>query len=92
MTRTARTATIATLATLVAVAAIIAADFTPPAAAQSEEETTGRIVARRLNDGRVEFGWQPSGGERILPPSRYCPVDAAIDVWLRSTEIDVGGG
>lgn len=52
----------------------------------------GRINARLRADGRIEFAFTPSGGERILPPSRYFPVDAAIDVWLRSTEIDVGGG
>ena len=52
----------------------------------------GRINARLRADGRIEFAFTPSGGERILPPSRYFPVDAAIDVWLRSTEIDVGSG
>ena len=52
----------------------------------------GRINARLLADGRIEFAFTPSGGERILPPSRYFPTSAAIDVWLRSTEIDVGGG
>ena len=52
----------------------------------------GRINAHLRADGRIEFAFTPSGGERILPPSRYFPVDAAIDVWLRSTEIDVGGG
>ena len=89
MTRTIlRSAAVASIAALAA----IAADLTPLASAQSDDETAGRIVARRFDDGRVEFGWQPSGGERILPPSRYFPVDAAIDVWLRSTEIDVGGG
>lgn len=50
----------------------------------------GRINARLRADGRIEFAFTPSGGERILPPSRYFPVDAAIDVWLCSTEIDVG--
>ena len=52
----------------------------------------GRINARLLADGRIEFAFTPTGGERILPPSRYFPTNAAIDVWLRSTEIDVGGG
>ena len=52
----------------------------------------GRINARLLADGRIEFAFTPRGGERILPPSRYFPTNAAIDVWLRSTEIDVGGG
>ena len=90
MTRTAR-ATIAALTALAAVAAIIAADFTPPASAQSDDETAGRIVARLLDDGRVEFGWQPTGGERVLPRSRYFPTDATVDRWLRSSPVEVGG-
>ncbi len=51
----------------------------------------GRINARLRADGRIEFAFTPTGGERILPPGRYFPTSAAIDVWLRSTEIDVGG-
>ena len=90
MTRTARRAAIAALTALAAVAAIIAADFTAPAAAQSEE-TTGRIVARLLDDGRVEFGWQPTGAARVLPRQRYFPADATVDRWLRSSPVEVGG-
>ena len=56
MTRTTRRAAVAALAALAAFAAIVAADLTPPASAQSDDETTGRIVARLLDDGRVEFG------------------------------------
>ena len=52
----------------------------------------GRINARLLDDGRIEFAFTPTGGERILPPSRYFPVSAAVDRWLRSTEIEPGGG
>ena len=91
MTRTARRAAAAALAALAAVAAILAADLTPPAAAQSEDETTGRIVARRLDDGRVEFGWQPSGAARVLPRQRYFPANATVDRWLRSSPVEVGG-
>ena len=91
MPRTARSAALAALAALAAVAAILAADLTPPAAAQSEDETTGRIVARLLEDGRVEFGWQPADGERVLPRQRYFPPDATIDRWLRSSPVGVGG-
>ena len=48
---------------LTAIAAIIAADFPSTISAQSDEtETAGRIVARRLVEGRTEFGWQPTGG------------------------------
>ena len=83
MTRTARHAAVAALAALAAVAAIIAADFTAPASAQSEERT-GQIVARRLADGRVEFGWQPTiegekAGARVLPRQRNFPTDATVD-------------
>ena len=102
MTRTLRSAALAALTALAALAAILAADLTQPAAAQSEDETTGRIVARRLATGRVEFGWQPSAegrdvGARVLPRHRYFPApadaeaDAEIDKWLRSSPVEVGG-
>ena len=48
----------------------------------------GRISARRLADGRIEFGFTPTGGERILPSIRYFPAGAAVDRWLRSSEIE----
>ena len=51
----------------------------------------GRINARLLADGRIEFAFTPSGGERILPQSRYFPVGAVVDRWLRSTVIELGG-
>ena len=93
MTRIARHIAVASLAALAAVAALLAADLTPPASAQSEDETTGRIVARRLANGRVEFGWQTPSGERVLPQSRYfpAPADATVDRWLRSSPVEVGG-
>ena len=52
----------------------------------------GRIEARRRADGRIEFAFTPTGGERILPPSRYFSVSPTTDRWLRSTEIEVSGG
>ena len=52
----------------------------------------GRIVARRLSDGRTEFGWLPAGsGERVLPRLRYAPADAEVGRWLRSSPVEVGG-
>ena len=50
----------------------------------------GRINARLSGDGRIEFAFTPTGGERILPRSRYFPVNATADRWLRSTLIEVG--
>ena len=90
MTRTVRSAAIAALTALAAIAAIIAADFTVPISAQSGD-TTGRIVARLLDDGRVEFGWQPSGGERVLPTQRYFPATIDHNRWLRSSPVEVDG-
>ena len=95
-THTAHRAALAALAALAAVAAIIAADLTVPVSAQSEDERTGQIVARRLDDGRVEFGWQPTiegekAGARVLPRQRYFPADATADRWLRSSPVEVGG-
>ena len=78
------------IAALAAIVAIIAAGFTAPASAQSEE-ATGRIVARLLDDGRVEFGWQPAGGERVLPRARYFPAGADVGRWLNSSSVEVGG-
>ncbi len=51
----------------------------------------GRIVARRLDDGRTEFGYHPQGGERILPDARYFPADATVGAWLNSSPIIVDG-
>ena len=61
-----------------------------PAEAQSDEQT-GRIVARRLDDGRTEFGWQPAGGVRVLPSARYFPPNAQVGRWLNSSPVAVGG-
>ena len=72
------------------VAGAVALDL-PSAAAQSDDEQTGRIVAQRLEDGRTEFGWQPAGGERILPRARYFPADAQVDRWLNSSPVEVDG-
>ena len=72
------------------VAGAIALDL-PSAAAQSDDEQAGRIVARRLDDGRTEFGWQPAGTARVLPSLRYFPADAQVDRWLNSSPVEVEG-
>ena len=54
-----------------------------------EGDNLGRITAMRHDDGRVEFGFIPTGGERILPRSRFFPVDARVNRWLRSSVINV---
>ena len=52
----------------------------------------GRINARLGADGRIEFGFTPTGGERILPRLRRLPVGATVDRWLRSNVIELDGG
>ena len=48
-------------------------------------------MARRLADGRTEFGWQPEGSERVLPRSRYFPPNGSVGLWLNSSDIVVDG-
>ena len=77
---------------VVAIATIIALDFPQNTRAQTDEEVAGRIVARRLDDGRVEFGWLPLGGRAfVLPTDRYVPSNATPDGWLNSSPVEVGG-
>ena len=57
-------------------------------------EYTVRIAARRLADGRTEFGLQPrvgtGWGSMHLPPSRFFPADVVPGGgWLRSSEINL---
>ncbi|MXV81283.1 MAG: hypothetical protein F4X58_12745 [Chloroflexi bacterium] len=52
-----------------------------------------RIIARRADDGRIEFGMRGPDGEEILPPRRFFPAGGPGHTrWLRSTEIDFGDG
>jgi len=52
-----------------------------------------RIIARRAEDGRIEFGMRGPDGVNILPPARFFPDGGpGHSLWLRSTEIDFGGG
>ena len=71
-------------------AAVVALDLAQPVQAQGDEQS-GQIVARRLDDGRTEFGWQPAGGERVLPRARYFPADAGVGRWLNSSPVEVDG-
>ena len=65
------------------------------AADSSDEQVRVRITARRLADGRVEFGLQrhdgTSWGERTVPTRRYFPADARVDRWLSSSVLTLDG-
>ena len=43
-----------------------------------------------LADGRVEFGWQPTTGARVLPSQRRFPADITHNRWLHSGPVEVG--
>lgn len=54
-----------------------------------DDQTIGRIRARRLVDGRIEMGFEDAGGEGIVPEVRYLPSDLSEGIWFRSGEIEV---
>ena len=56
-----------------------------------------RIVARKVADGRVEFGLQQrqadaSWGERMFPTRRFFPTTATVDRWLASSPLTTSDG
>lgn len=58
-----------------------------------DDSITIRIVARRISDGRIEFGARTSDGAVFRPDARYFPATGPNhDRWLRSGEIDFGDG
>ena len=60
----------------------------------SAGDATVRIVARRLTDGRTEFGARVraggSWGQRLLPSKRFFPTTATVGRWLRSSPLQLG--
>ena len=64
------------------------------AAYGANHESEVRIVARRLDDGRTEFGLQQRGtdgewAERQLPTRRFFPADPGHGRWLSSSPLGV---
>ena len=88
----------------VAAAALVAilsgAVVSSPAAAQdtlAAADAAVRIVARKLDSGRVEFGLQQrqgdnTWGDRQLPRVRFFPPTAAVGRWLASSPLDLPVG
>ena len=87
-------------AAAVGLAAVLSgAIVSSPAAAQeaATEDVEVRIVARKLDSGRVEFGLQQrqsddTWGERRLPRVRFFPTTATVDRWLASSTLDLPVG
>ena len=53
---------------------------------------TGRLAARRLANGQVEFAFDPDRGDRILPTSRFLPPSAATGRWFNSSVVSTDDG
>ena len=60
-----------------------------PGQTQVPDFPAGRIMARRLDDGRVEFAYRPEGGNIILPRKRFFPASSQVGRWANSTLIAV---
>ena len=63
----------------------------------SDTALEARIVARRVANGRVEFGLQQrepsrSWGQRLLPQSRLFPVNTTVGRWLVSSPLALAVG
>ena len=89
-------------------APVVDTDLPPPPPGSTEQTTEGspalldavsdsadvRIIARRLNNGRIEFGLEQrqsddTWGGRQLPTARLFPATARVDSWLVSSPIAV---
>lgn len=49
----------------------------------------GIIRARRLDDGRIEVGFDDVDGNTIVPALRYLPTELAADDWVSSSVFEV---
>ena len=52
----------------------------------------GQIVALGHEDGRIEIGFQPVNGLRILPTRRLFPTDATVGSWYWTGPVEYLGG
>ena len=65
--------------------------------ATAQESVTGevRVAARSVGGDRVEFAVQQRDGDgwgqRVLPTSRFFPLDTSVGRWLVSTPVNVEG-
>ena len=65
-------------------------DWLPSSPVELHSTVIGRIRARRLSDGRTEFGFVDLGGNIIEPAVRYFPANAGANRWLQSSSFVIG--
>ena len=86
-------------ATVAVLAVVSGAVVSAPVAAQESaaSEAEVRIVARKLENGRIEFGLQQrqsdaTWGERQLPRIRFFPTTVGVGRWLASSVLNLPAG
>ena len=67
------------------------APVTTPEPPATPEPHRLQVIVRLADDGRLEYGVELAGGERILPPNRFLPADAAVGHWHMSGDVEVDG-
>lgn len=55
--------------------------------ALAPQVAVSRLLARVLDDGRIEFAVDLSNGDRVEPTERKLPANSAIDLWLRTSPV-----
>ena len=61
----------------------------PSSRMRLNEAVEGHVIARRLADGRTEFGFRVTGRGDVFPASRFVPSDAEAERWLISSVISI---
>ena len=82
---------LARLATIALLAGAVVWMMTEGGSTQQQTETVQtevRVIARQLEDGRIEFGIR-HGDEDLLPSSRYFPASVSHNNWLKSTPVSI---
>ena len=82
------------LAVLAAVLSTAAISSSVVAQTDDDVAEQVRIMARKLADGRIEFGLQQhrdgAWSERLLPTNRFFPAAATVGRWLSSSPLTLG--
>ena len=88
-----RSSRLAAGAVAAALAVVSIGAVAAPAAAQTGDDAV-RVVARKLADGRIEFGIQQRNTDntwtqRQLPRARFFPTTATTGRWLNSSPLNI---